>query len=504
MNKQVYDNRELSWMKFNQRVLAEAEDVNNPLCERFSFLSIFQSNLDEFVMVRVGALTAGIHTNVKENKTMLTCEEQLDKVVEKEKELLEYRDYIYQKLMHELLTYGIEELHYQDLTEEEKAQLNEYFENEIRPFISPQVVGKRQPFPFLRNRELYAMVELQTKSGASKIGIIPCSSPVLKRMVSVSPDGRRFMLMEEVILHFVSEIFNKYKVKSKSVIRILRSAEIDVDETLSDDEKDYRKAMEKVLKTRNRLSPLCVTFSRTMDESIIGTVCEFLDLTQNQVFKVSAPLDLSYLFKVEDLLRNNKELFFVYRRPQQPSMIQRNEEVMEQARKRDLLFSYPYESMRPFIRMLNEAANDPDVASIKMTLYRLANDSKIVEALVEAAENGKEVVVLVELRARFDEENNIRWSRQLEAAGCRLIYGLNRIKVHSKLCLITSKREDRIEYITHIGTGNFNEKTARLYTDYGFITSNPEIGAEAAKLFDALSMGKTMNEAEHLLIAPRK
>lgn len=502
MNDKVYDNRELSWLKFNKRVLEEAEDRKNPLCERFSFLSIFQSNLDEFIMVRVGALSAAKKSDARENKTNMTCTQQLEKIAEKEKELVSYKDDVYKKLMKELSEYGVEELRFQDLSEKEKDYVWKYFEEEIRPFISPQVVGKRQPFPFLRNKEMYAVVELQTKSGSSKIGIIPCSSPVLKRMVPVSDNKRRFMLVEEVILHFAGEIFDRYLIKGKSLIRILRSAEIDIDEVLSDDETDYRKAMENVLRTRSKLSPLRVEFSRNMDESIIIRVCDFLDLTKKQAFISSSPLDLKFLFQVEDLLRDNKDLFYEYRVPQQPRMVSRTEPVMEQVRKKDVLLSYPYESMRPFIRMLNEAAIDPDVVSVKMTLYRLANNSKIVEALVEAAENGKEVVVLVELRARFDEENNIRWSRQLEDAGCRVIYGLSRLKVHSKLCLITSKRQGQIEYITQIGTGNFNEKTSKIYTDYALITASTEIGAEASEIFNCLAMGNTVEETKHLMVAP--
>lgn len=501
-SKELYDNRELSWLKFNQRVLEEAEDKNNPLCERFSFLSIFQSNLDEFVMVRVGALQAGIKSDAKENKTNMTCKQQLEKIAEKEKEILTYKDNVYGKLMDELSEHGIKELRFQDLAEKEKDSVWRYFEEEIRPYLSPQVIGKRQPFPFLKNKEIYAVAQLQTKSGNTKIGIVPCSSPVLKRIVPVSDDGKRFMLAEEIILHFVGEIFDKYVIRSKSLIRIIRSAEIDVDEALSDDEKDYRKAMENVLKTRNKLEPLRLEFSRTMEESIIGKMCGFLELNKRQVFLSKAPLDMSFLFQIEDMLRGNKELFYDRRIPQQPVVVNREETVMEQVSRKDILLSYPYESMRPFIRMLNEAAVSADVVSIKMTLYRLANNSKIVEALAEAAENGKEVVVLVELRARFDESNNIRWSRQLEYAGCRVIYGLNHIKVHSKLCLITQKKNGGTEYITQIGTGNYNEKTAKLYTDYSLITASPEIGREAAKVFDSLSMGEAVDQTEHLLAAP--
>lgn len=502
MEKMLYDNRELSWLKFNKRVLEEAEDKRNPLCERLSFVSIFQSNLDEFTMVRVGSLHAGEFSEARENKTGMTCKEQLTEIGKEIKKLLEYKDNIYEGLMKELETYGVRELRFNDLTEEEKDKVWKYFEQEVRPFLSPQIVGKRQPFPFLKNQEIYAVVELKTKSNNKKIGIIPCSNGVLKRVIPVSADGRRFMLMEELILHFVGEIFDRYLVESKSLIRILRNADIDVDEAVGDDEDDYRKAVEEVLKTRKRLAPLQLYFTRVMDDSIIVRMCDYLMLNKSQIFHSEAPLNLSFLFQIQDTLHDQKELFFERRIPQKSPMIEERRSMIEQIKEKDILLSYPYESMRPFLHLLNEAASDPAVVSIKMTLYRLANNSKIVEALVEAAENGKEVIVLVELRARFDEENNIRWSKQLEDAGCRVIYGLSHLKVHSKLCLITRKGKEQIEYITQIGTGNYNEKTSKIYTDYSFMTSMSEIGVEAGMIFNCLSMGRTVDETTHLLVAP--
>lgn len=502
MEKMLYDNRELSWLKFNKRVLEEAEDKRNPLCERLSFVSIFQSNLDEFTMVRVGSLHAGEFSEARENKTGMTCKEQLLEIGKEIKKLLEYKDKVYENLMKELENYGVKELRFHDLTEEEKDKVWKYFEQEVRPFLSPQIVGKRQPFPFLKNQEIYAVVELKTKSNNKKIGIIPCSNGVLKRIIPVSADGRRFMLMEELILHFVGEIFDRYLVESKSLIRILRNADIDVDEAVGDDEDDYRKAVEEVLKTRKRLEPLRLDFTRVMDDSIIVRMCDYLMLNKNQIYHSEAPLNLSFLFQIQDTLRDQKELFFERRIPQKSPMIEERRSMIEQIKEKDILLSYPYESMRPFLHLLNEAACDPAVVSIKMTLYRLANNSKIVEALVEAAENGKEVIVLVELRARFDEENNIRWSKQLEDAGCRVIYGLSHLKVHSKLCLITRKGKEQIEYITQIGTGNYNEKTSKIYTDYSFMTSMSEIGIEAGMIFNCLSMGRTVDETTHLLVAP--
>ncbi|MDD6811328.1 MAG: polyphosphate kinase 1 [Lachnospiraceae bacterium] len=502
MEKQYYENRELSWLKFNKRVLEEAEDEKNPLCERLSFASIFQSNLDEFYMVRVGTLHDQLDSGVRENKTGMNCQEQLNAISKEVQSLMEYKDKVYRNLMSELEAYGVKNLKFNEFSKEEQEELRKYFVQEIKPFLSPQIVGKRQPFPFLKNQEIYAVVELNTKGNNTKIGIIPCTNSVFKRMIPVSPDGLRFMLSEEVILHFVDEIFDRYSVKSKSLIRIIRNADIDVDEALSDEEQDYRKAVEEVLKTRKKLCPLRMDYSRVMDDSIINKMCDYLALTKKQVFHSEAPLNLSYLFQLQSLLREHKELFYERRIPQKSPMVSEERSMIDQIKEKDILLSYPYESMKPFLRLLNEAAVDPAVVSIKMTLYRLANNSKVVEALMEAAENGKEVVVLVELRARFDEENNIHWSKQLEDAGCRVIYGLNHIKVHSKLCLITRKGENQIEYITQIGTGNYNEKTSKIYTDYSLMTSSVDIGMEAGKVLNYLSMGKTTPETSCLLVAP--
>lgn len=502
MGYKIYDNREISWLKFNKRVLEEAEDHKNPLCERLSFASIFQSNLDEFYMVRAGYLMAQINSDATENKTGLTCKEQLNIIGREVHNLLKYKDYVYSKLMEELEAYGVKNVRFQELSEDEKEKLTTYFREEIKPFLSPQIVGKRQPFPFLKNQEIYAVVELRTKNDNRKIGIIPSSSGVLKRIVPISENGLKFMLLEEVILHFVDEIFDKYSVQSKSLIRIIRSADIDVDDALSDEEADYRKAVEAVLKTRKKLSPVKLDYSRVMDDTIVEKLCGYINLGQKSAYHSEAPLDLSYLFTLQGMLRDKKELFFEPRIPQKSPVIDDNSDMISQILKKDVLLSYPYENIRPFLRLLSEAAADPTVVSIKMTLYRVASNSKVIEALMEAAENGKEVIVLVELKARFDEENNINWSRQLEDAGCRVIYGLDHIKVHSKLCLITRKGENHIDYITQIGTGNYNEKTAKIYTDYSLMTSSREIGKEAGEVFNALAMGRTVDNTKHLLVAP--
>ena len=505
VNRKYYANRELSWLKFNKRVLEEAADMKVPLCERLSFVSIFQSNLDEFFMVRVGSLHDQmlVANDIRDNKTQMTPEEQISAVLKKTKELTKQRDGIYNRLMHQLKEHDVEIINFGKLTPEEAAYLEIYFNEEIMPLLSPQIVGKRQPFPFLKNQEIYAVVSLETKNSNEKIGIVPCSNGAFKRLIRVPSTKNRFMLVEELILHFVPQIFSHYKTKSKSLIRIIRNADIDADSALYDEDIDYRDAMAEVIKKRKKLCPVKVEFSRFMDQNIVDLVCRFLDLKKSQVFHVDAPLDVSFLFQLQDVLRDKKELFYERRIPQKSRFVDETLSMIDQIKKKDILLSYPYESMRPFIRLLEQAGQDPDVVSIKMTLYRVAKDSKIIEALIDAAENGKEVVVLVELRARFDEENNIEWSRRLEYAGCRIIYGLDGIKVHSKLCLITKKRKDGIEYITQIGTGNYNEKTSKLYTDLSLMTANPEIGMEAANVFNALAMGAVVESTEHLLVAPK-
>ena len=373
--------------------------------------------------------------------------------------------------------------------------------NEIAPVISPTIVGKRQPFPFLKNNEIYAVVVLQTKSGKEKLGIIPCSNTGFKRLVEL-PTAGTYMLAEELILHYIPEVFERYNIKAKSLIRVTRNADIDAD-ALYDEDLDYRDFMAELIKRRKKLAPVRLELTREMDGEIVDVLCDYLELDSDYVFQVQAPLDLSFVFEIQDTLRKTPELFYEKRVPQKSSQFRDGEPVFPQIREKDKLLSYPYESMKPFLNFLREAANDKEVISIKMTLYRVAKHSKIVEYLIDAAENGKEVLVLVELKARFDEENNIEWSRRLEDAGCRVIYGLDGYKVHSKLCLVTKKSEGQVEYYTQIGTGNYNEKTARLYTDLSFMTANVEIGLEAAKVFQALSMEETVDNVQHLLVAPR-
>lgn len=500
----IYMNRELSWLKFNERVLEEAENPEVPLCERLTFASIYQSNLDEFFMVRVGSLydQTLLDKKICENKTGMTSQEQIDAILKQTKLINKRKEAVYEELMARVAEQGIRILRFNELDEDGARYLEGYFKSEIAPLISPTVIGRRQPFPFLKNKEIYATAVLGAKGKKDRLGIIPCTSNIFGRLIAVPGMPGTYMLAEELILHFAPVVFKGYKIKSKSLLRITRNADIDAD-ALYDEDLDYREFMAGLIKQRKKLAPIRLELSRDMDKKGIAVLCEYLELDENHVFMSSTPLDLSFVFQIQDLLRKNPELYFPKRTPQKSDQFQDGKSIIAQIKEEDKLLSYPYESIRPFLHLLTEAAEDPDVISIKMTLYRVAKQSKVVEALIEAAENGKEVVVLVELRARFDEENNIEWSRRLEDAGCQVIYGLDGYKVHSKLCLITRKNVGQVEYITQIGTGNYNEKTSRLYTDLSLMTSNVEIGLEASNVFQALSKGEVVEHTGHLLVAPK-
>ena len=500
----IYMNRELSWLKFNERVLEEAENQEVPLCERLTFASIYQSNLDEFFMVRVGSLydQTLLDKKICENKTGMTSQEQIDAILKQTKLINKRKEAVYEELMARVAEQGIRILRFNELDEDGARYLEGYFKSEIAPLISPTVIGRRQPVPFLKNKEIYAVAVLGAKGKKDRLGIIPCTSNIFGRLIAVPGMPGTYMLAEELILHFAPVVFKGYKIKSKSLLRITRNADIDAD-ALYDEDLDYREFMAGLIKQRKKLAPIRLELSRDMDKKGIAVLCEYLELDENHVFMSSTPLDLSFVFQIQDLLRKNPELYFPKRTPQKSDQFQDGKSIIAQIKEEDKLLSYPYESIRPFLHLLTEAAEDPDVISIKMTLYRVAKQSKVVEALIEAAENGKEVVVLVELRARFDEENNIEWSRRLEDAGCQVIYGLDGYKVHSKLCLITRKNAGQVEYITQIGTGNYNEKTSRLYTDLSLMTSNVEIGLEASNVFQALSKGEVVEHTRHLLVAPK-
>ena len=366
----IYMNRELSWLKFNERVLEEAENPENPLCERLTFASIYQSNLDEFYMVRVGSLVDQmlLAKDIRENKTNMTPKEQLDAILARTKKLNRKRDVVYEEIMESLEEYGVHMLNFHKIEKEDRNYLERYFEAEVAPVISPSIVGKRQPFPFLRNKEIYAVVVLETKKGKEKLGIIPCSSAGIQRLIPVPGKTGTYMLSEELILHFVSKIFKGYHIKAKSLLRITRNADIDAD-ALYDEDLDYREFMVELIKARKKLAPIRLELSRDIDKKGIVVLCEYLELDESHVFISSTPLDLSFVFQIQDLLRKHTELYFPKRTPQRSDQFQDGKSIIEQIREEDKLLSYPYESIRPFLHLLTEAAEDPDVISIKMTLY---------------------------------------------------------------------------------------------------------------------------------------
>ena len=499
-------NRELSWLKFNERVLNEAGNPRVPLAERLTFASIYQSNLDEFYSVRVGTLMDQMveDETVHDNKTDMTSEEQVKEILKATRLLDKKKDLIYEQLMGELEPKGIRIINFNRLSQEEGKLLEKYFEHEIAPYLSATIVSKQQPFPFLKNKDIYAVAWLQSKGKKRRIAIIPCSNNVFKRLIDIPTRKGTFMLSEELILHFLPQMFKNYEVVQKSLLRVTRNADIDT-ETIYDEDMGYREAMEQLIRQRKRMNPVRVEISRDLDKKLINSLCKHLSVEKSHVFLSMVPLDMSFVFAIQNYLKETHKdnLFYERRTPRMSTSIDEKLPMMIQIEQKDVLLSYPYESIKPFITLLNEAAKDENVVSIKMTLYRLANKSQIVDALVEACENGKEVVVLVELRARFDEESNINYSKILEEAGCRVIYGLSGYKVHSKLCQISRKTDNGISYITQIGTGNYNEKTSAMYTDLSLITANQEIGKEVAEIFAALLRGEVIEESEHLLVAPK-
>ena len=502
----IFINRELSWLDFNRRVLVLGKDKNVPLAEQLKFLSIYGSNLDEFFMVRVGSLQERANLmrgkkEKRENKTNMTAEEQLAAIMPKTAQLQEDCDKYYAKALENLAACGYRKVEFDKLTKEDEHFWKKYFQSELFPILSPQIVDSRHPFPFLRNKEIYLGVLLREKHSAENtLGIVPISSQ-MERMHLVRKDNETlFALTEELVLHYAALIFGKENVQEKCLFRVTRNADIDVKEGMMDHDIDYREIMADLLKRRRKLAAVRLQVIPAAPQ-VTQLLCSRLELTHKRVFVQKSPLDLSFFFKLTGRMESDghPELFYSPARPMLPPQ---DYDLAAEVEKHDVLLSYPYQSIRPFIAMLKKAAQDPDVISIKMTLYRMARESQIVQALVEAAENGKEVVALVELRARFDEQNNIDWSKHLEEAGCTVIYGFDDYKVHSKLTLNTKKSAHGYSYITQIGTGNYNEKTSELYTDYSFITADLGIGEEASNVFQNLAVQKLTEESEKMLVAP--
>ena len=502
----IFINRELSWLDFNRRVLVLGKDKNVPLAEQLKFLAIYGSNLDEFFMVRVGSLQERANLmrgkkEKRENKTNMTAEEQLAAIMPKTAQLQEDCDKYYAKSLENLAACGYRKVDFDKLSKEDEHFWKKYFQSELFPILSPQIVDSRHPFPFLRNKEIYLGVLLHEKhTSEHTLGIVPISSQ-MERMHFVRKDNETcFALTEELVLHYAALIFGKENVQEKCLFRVTRNADIDVKEGMMDHDIDYREIMADLLKRRRKLAAVRLQVIPAAPQ-VAQLLCSRLELTHKRVFVQKSPLDLSFFYKLTSRMESDghPELFYTPARPMLPPQ---DYDLAAEVEKHDVLLSYPYQSIRPFIAMLKKAAQDPDVISIKMTLYRMARESQIVQALVEAAENGKEVVALVELRARFDEQNNIDWSKHLEEAGCTVIYGFDDYKVHSKLTLITKKSAHGYSYITQIGTGNYNEKTSELYTDYSFITADLGIGEEASNVFQNLAVQKLTEESEKMLVAP--
>ncbi len=500
MLQPYYENRELSWIRFNTRVLEEAEDPTVPLFEQLSFSAIYQSNLDEFVMVRVGTMLDRMKETPKEkdSRSGKKPKEQLREMLDAIGALLPRKDRAYQHTMHELGAYGIRHITFSDATAEERAFLDLYFKREVKPLLSPIIIDKRQPFPFLRNKEIYIVVHLQSKNGV-KLGMIPTAGHS-DRVIRLGKTGR-FMLLEDLILHYAPAAFKNYKVQDAALMRITRNGAIRFDTSAADEQTDFCDIMEDLLRKRKKREAVRLQMNSSLDTDAMEFLLKQLKLTKRQLFFEETPLDLSFVYKLPDL-NPAPELRYAPHKPQNRADISPRQDMMSQILERDILLSYPYESISPFLRLLHEAAVDPDVASIKITLYRVASNSLVIESLCQAAENGKEVLVLVELRARFDEENNIEWAKRLMDAGCTVIYGPHNMKVHSKLLLITRKTEDGVQDFVQIGTGNYNEKTSRIYTDLSLLTANPDIADDARHVFDALSTDSLVEETKALLVAP--
>jgi polyphosphate kinase len=499
-------NRELSWLKFNVRVLEEAEDASVPLLERLKFISIFTNNLDEFYMVRCGSLydLSLINKDYADNKTGLNAQDQLDAIFDRTILLYKRRDDVFNSLNFYLKDEGIYDLDFDDLTKKETKFINKYFFNCILPLLSPQIIDIHHPFPHLLNKSLNVMLIMKNKV-ETFYGLIPVPSS-LPKIIYSPHDEMRFILLEKILLEYADEIFSNYKVEFKTIVSVTRNADIGLSDSQIDEDEDYRGYMKKILKKRTRLAPIRLELYKYSDSRLINFLCDQLNIRKNQVQLSNTPLDMNFVFELYDHIKDINELLFhkLSFNPFYPIIPKNVKEgnIIPQLKKRDFLLFYPFDSIEPFLRLLKEAANDENVLSIKITIYRLARSSSIIKYLLEACENGKDVTVLIELRARFDEENNIHYAVLLEEAGCTILYGFEEYKVHSKVCLITRKDRNNIQYITQMGTGNYNERTCKLYTDLSFITTNPVIGEDAMLFFKNMAISNLNDDYEQLLVAP--
>lgn len=506
MRKEILNytqNRELSWLEFNKRVLEEARDITVPLLERMKFVAIFTSNLDEFFMIRVGSLFDMVHTDEKavDSRSGMTAGEQLAKIYEAVAPLYKERDKTYADIKKQLHPYGVCGLDFKELEQTEKKYVKKYFKEQVLPVLSPQIVDANHPFPHLINKEIYVTATLKWKE-KSMLGIVPVPQ-YISDVLYLPGHDIRYIRMEKVILEFLDLVFEQYTVSDANYICVTRNGDVSPDDEGLEVTDDFRKLMQKTIHRRRKMSVVRLEVAEKLNDETQKYFCEKFDIKPYQIFRTKMPMKLSYIFAMSGNLPEpmKKSLTYPAFSPQESARVTSGS-MMKQIRKKDLLLFYPYESMNPFLKLIKEASVDPNVMTIKITIYRLAKKARLVEYLCAAAENGKEVTVLIELRARFDEQNNIEWSERLEEAGCRVIYGFEGYKVHSKICLITYRNRGEIQYITQIGTGNYNEKTAAMYTDLSLMTANPEIGMDAAEFFKNMSISNLNGSYHHLIVAP--
>ena len=496
-------NRELSWLKFNQRVLEEAKDSSVPLLERMKFVSIFTSNLDEFFMIRVGSL---YDMSLTDNSTIdsrsgMNPKEQLDAIFAAVAPLYKERDKTYSEIKKLLNPYGVCGLSIKELEQQEKKYVKKYFKDQILPILSPQIVDANHPFPHLLNKELYVIASLK-QNGTSMIGIVPVPQFVSDILYLPGHDIR-YIRMEKVIMEYLDVVFDKYEVSNKNYICVTRNADVSPDDEALEINDDFRLLMQETIHKRRRMAVVRMETAEPLDKELEKYFCDKFKITPAQIYRTKMPMKLDYIFSIMDKVPASLKRSLIDEPfTPQPSRYLTDGKVIPQVKKKDILLSYPYESMDPFLRMIKEAAYDPTVLTIRITIYRLAKKARLVEYLCAAAENGKEVTVLIELRARFDEQNNIDWSERLEEAGCHVIYGFEGYKVHSKICLITYRNRNNIEYITQVGTGNYNEKTATMYTDVSLITADKGIGEDAAVFFKNMSIGNLNGSYQHIIVSP--
>ena len=497
-------NRELSWLKFNQRVLEEAQDPDVPLLERMKFVAIFTSNLDEFFMIRVGSLydMASLKEMELDRRSKMTPKEQLERIYEAVEPLYKERDKTYSEIKKRLSPYGICGLSFKELQDPEKKYVKKYFKEQILPVLSPQIVDRNHPFPHLLNKEIYVIASL--KRGNQKLfGLVPVPT-YLSEILLLPGHDIRYIRMEKILMEYLEIIVDKYEVSDKNYICVTRNGDVSPDDEVLDINEDFRNLMKKTLSKRRKMAVVRLETANPLTENMERYFCDRFCITPKQIFRTKMPMKLSYIFSVAEKVPEHMRRTLVYEPfvPQKSAMVDEETSMIRQIRKKDILLSYPYESMEPFLKLLKEASTDPSVVTIKITIYRLSKKARLVEYLCAAAENGKEVTVLIELRARFDEQNNIDWSERLEDAGCRVIYGFENYKVHSKICLITCKTRNGYQYITQIGTGNYNEKTAAMYTDVCLMTADREIGQDGATFFQNMCMGNLGGSYRHLLVSP--